>query len=112
MQETVITALAVGGGVGGYLGYHVAVWRVATRAARATYRTQRAAADGPDRRDVRLRRILIAECAAAAHHRRVRHSGGSVQASPSAASRSGSSGERPAPGYGVSSPNHSSPSTS
>ena len=41
MSDVVITALAVGGLLGGYLGYQVGVWRAATRAARATYRTQR-----------------------------------------------------------------------
>ena len=41
MQEAVITALTIGGALGGYVGYHVGVWRAATRAARATYKTQR-----------------------------------------------------------------------
>ncbi len=41
MQEMVITAFAVGGVLGSYLGYHAGVWRAATRAARATYTTQR-----------------------------------------------------------------------
>ena len=42
MQETVVTAFAVGGALGSYLGFKVGVWCAATRAARATYRTQRA----------------------------------------------------------------------
>ena len=41
MSEAVLTALAVGGTVGGYLGYQFGNWRAASRAARATYRTQR-----------------------------------------------------------------------
>jgi hypothetical protein len=42
MQETVIAAFALGGALGSYVGYKAGVWRAATRAARATYRTQRA----------------------------------------------------------------------
>ena len=41
MSDAVLTALAVGGAMGGYLGYQVGNWRAASRAARATYRTQR-----------------------------------------------------------------------
>jgi hypothetical protein len=41
MDDVVLTALAVGGAVGGYLGYLFGNWRAAARAARATYRTQR-----------------------------------------------------------------------
>jgi hypothetical protein len=42
MQETVIPAFALGGALGSYIGFKVGVWRAATRAAQATYRTQRA----------------------------------------------------------------------
>ena len=42
MQETVIAAFALGGVLGSWIGFKVGVWRAATRAARATYRTQRA----------------------------------------------------------------------
>jgi hypothetical protein len=42
MQEAVIPAFVVGGVLGSWIGFKVGVWRAATRAARATYRTQRA----------------------------------------------------------------------
>jgi len=42
MQEVLVTGLLLGGAAGAFVGYHVGVWRAATRAARATYRTQRA----------------------------------------------------------------------
>jgi hypothetical protein len=42
IQETVIPAFALGGALGSYIGFEVGVCRAATRAARATYRTQRA----------------------------------------------------------------------
>ena len=42
MQDTVIAALAMGTVFGSVVGFKVGVWRAATRAARATYRTQRA----------------------------------------------------------------------
>ncbi|MCA0144096.1 hypothetical protein [Blastococcus sp. LR1] len=41
MPESVAAALAVGGLLGGYVGYQLGNWRAASRAARATYRTQR-----------------------------------------------------------------------
>jgi hypothetical protein len=41
VSEAVLTALAVGGAAGGYLGFQVGNWRAARRAAKATYRTQR-----------------------------------------------------------------------
>ncbi len=41
MTEAVVTALAVGGAIGGYLGYLFGNWKAAYRAGRATYRTQR-----------------------------------------------------------------------
>ena len=41
MSDAVLTALAVGGAGGGYLGYQLGNWMAASRAARATYRTQR-----------------------------------------------------------------------
>ncbi|WP_167759210.1 hypothetical protein [Blastococcus sp. TF02A-35] len=41
MPESVAAAFAVGGVLGGWLGYRVGNWRAAARAARATYRTQR-----------------------------------------------------------------------
>ena len=34
-------AFIAGIALGGWLGFHVGVWRAATRAARSTYRTQR-----------------------------------------------------------------------
>ncbi len=41
MSESLLTVFGVGAALGSYVGYHVGVWRAATRAARATYRTQR-----------------------------------------------------------------------
>jgi hypothetical protein len=41
MPDAVVAAFAVGGVLGGYLGFQLGNWRAASRAARATYRTQR-----------------------------------------------------------------------
>jgi hypothetical protein len=41
VSGTLLTVFGIGTALGSYLGYHVGVWRAATRAARATYRTQR-----------------------------------------------------------------------
>ena len=41
VQDTMVTGLVLGGAIGAYVGYQIGVWRAATRAARATYRTQR-----------------------------------------------------------------------
>jgi hypothetical protein len=41
VSGTLLTMFGLGAALGSYVGYHVGVWRAATRAARATYRTQR-----------------------------------------------------------------------
>ncbi|MGY1650865.1 hypothetical protein [Geodermatophilus sp. SYSU D01119] len=46
-MDLVVTALAVGAAVGGYVGYEIGNWKAARRAAKATYRTQRGLRSAP-----------------------------------------------------------------
>jgi hypothetical protein len=41
VDDPIAVAFIFGGIVGAWLGFHVGAWRAATRAAQATYRTQR-----------------------------------------------------------------------